>query len=264
MIVASSAGTLRPIDNHLLSSLSREERERLWGHLEPVSLALEQPVYGMGGSREHVYFPITCVISFRYGMEDGSTAEMGMVGNNGMIGIASFLGGGTMQHRAVVQIAGLAFKMNARLLQAEFARGGLLQRALLLYTQSFLTQVSQTAVCNRLHSVEKRLCRWLLSIHDLVDVDELLITQEAIARNLGARRESVTVAAGRLQDAALIHCSRGHIRILDRLRLEHAACECYRVVRNEFGRLLDRSQSYLPKPVSCVAVGLVSQRCTQP
>jgi len=163
---------------------------------------------------------------------------MGLTGNDGVVGIALFMGGGTMPNRAVVQSGGLAIRMRAKVLQSEFARGGKFQRLLLRYTQALLTQISQTAVCNRLHSVEQQLCRWLLLSHDRVPGDDLIMTQELIADMLGVRREGVTVAAGRLQDAAAISYVRGHIKIQDRKRLEETVCECYKVVRDEFDRLL--------------------------
>ena len=208
-----------------------------------MSFALGEVVYETGGHLEHIYFPTNAVVSLLYTMEDGSTAEMGLTGNDGVVGIALFLGGDTTPNRAVVQIAGDAFKMQARILREEFARGGPLQRVLLRYTQALITQISQTAVCNRLHSVEKRLCRWLLLCHDLVESEKLEMTQEFISNMLGGRRESVTVAAGHLQDAGLIHYSRGHIAILDRKGLEAAACECYAIVRGEFDRLFGAGSS---------------------
>jgi CRP-like cAMP-binding protein len=167
---------------------------------------------------------------------------MGLTGNDGVVGIALFLGGHTTPNRAIVQIAGGAFRMKAKILQGEFARGGALQQLMLRYTQALITQISQTAVCNRLHSIEKRLCRWLLLSHDRVESDELLMTQEFISNMLGGRRESVTVAAGRLQDAGLIHYSRGHISILDRKGLEATVCECYQVVKNETDRLVGETR----------------------
>jgi CRP-like cAMP-binding protein len=171
-------------------------------------------------------------------MEDGATAEMGLVGNEGMVGIALFLGGDTVPNRAVVQIRGSALRMKRQVLQQEFARAGLFQNSLLRYTQAFITQISQAAVCNRLHPVEKRLCRWLLLCHDRANSDELFVTQELIATILGGRRESVTVAAGHLQNAKLLRYARGHITILDRKGLEANACECYKIVKGEFDRLL--------------------------
>jgi CRP-like cAMP-binding protein len=171
-------------------------------------------------------------------MENGSSAEMGLTGNDGVVGIALFMGGGTMPNRAVVQSAGTAIRMKAKTLQAEFALGGKFQHLLLRYTQALITQISQTAVCNRLHSVEQQLCRWLLLSHDRVKSDQLIMTQELIADMLGVRREGVTVAAGHLQDVGAISYVRGHITILDRQRLEETVCECYRVVKDEFDRLL--------------------------
>jgi CRP-like cAMP-binding protein len=206
-------------------------------HLEPVTFALGDLVYDSGGPQGPLYFPMTAVVSLLYTMEDGSTAEMGLTGNDGVVGIALFLGGDTTPNRAVVQIAGGALRIAAKRLQAEFIQGGALQQVLLRYVQALITQISQTAVCNRLHAVEQRLCRWLLLSHDRVHSRELQMTQEFIAHMLGGRRESVTVAAGRLQDAGLIHYARGHITILDRPGLEATVCECYQAVRPEIDRL---------------------------
>jgi CRP-like cAMP-binding protein len=226
------------VENRLLAALPEEEYERLVPHLEHVSFALGEVVYESGGQLDHVYFPTTAIISLLYLMEDGSSAEMGLAGNEGIIGIALFMGGGTMPNRAVVQSAGGAIRMKARALQKEFALGSEFQRLLLRYTQALITQISQTAVCNRLHSVEQQLCRWLLLSHDRVKADDLVMTQELIADMLGVRREGVTVAAGRLQDDGAISYVRGHIKILDREKLEAMACECYKVVKDEFERLL--------------------------
>jgi CRP-like cAMP-binding protein len=223
--------------NRLLSALPLTERERLLPGLEHVEFALGDVLYESSGRLEHAYFPTGAVISMLYTMEDGATAEVGRCGSDGVVGVSLFLGGDTTPNRAVVQIAGGAVRMRARTLQAEFARGGALQQLLLRYTQSLITQVAQAAVCNRLHSVEKRLCRFLLLSHDCVQNDELFMTQELIAGILGGRRESVTVAAAHLQDAGLISYSRGRIHVLDRAGLERAACECYRVVRAETDRL---------------------------
>ena len=231
-------GSDGPIENQLLSALPAEEYQRLLPNLERISFSLGEVVYDLGGRLDYIYFPTNSVVSLLSGMEDGTTAEMGLAGNDGVVGVALFLGGNTTPNRAVVQIAGGAYRMKAKLLQEEFARGGPLQRLLLRYTQALITQISQTAVCNRLHSVEKRLCRWLLLSHDRVKSDDLLMTQEFISNMLGGRRESVTVAAGRLQDAGLIHYARGRIKIRDRKGLEAAVCECYRIVKDEFDRLL--------------------------
>jgi CRP-like cAMP-binding protein len=227
--------------NRLLSALMPDEQARLCPHLQHVRLQLGEIIYSSHRFLDYVYFPTGCVISLLYTTEDGATAEMGLAGKDGVVSVASFLGGGMVPNRAVVQIAGGALRVKASVLEGEFARGGHCHRVLLLYTQALLTQISQTAVCNRLHAIEKRLCRWLLLSLDRIDGDELQMTQEFIAYNLGGRRESVTVAAGHLQDAGLIHYSRGHIRILDREGLENAACECYGVVRDEFDRLLAKA-----------------------
>jgi CRP-like cAMP-binding protein len=223
--------------NQLLIALPFADRERILPSLERVELAPGEVVYESGGRLEHVYFPTSAVVSMLYTMEDGATAEMARCGSDGVVGVSLFLGGDTTTNRAVVQIAGGAVRMRARTLQAEFARGGPMQQLLLRYTQALITQISQTAVCNRLHSVEKRLCRLLLLSLDGVASNELFMTQELIANMLGGRRESVTVAAAHLQDAGLIRYSRGHIVVLDRAGLERAACECYRVVRVETERL---------------------------
>ena len=226
------------VENRLLAALPGEEYERFLPNLEPVAFSLGEVVYESGGHLDHVYFPTTAIVSLLYTMENGSSAEMGLAGNEGVVGIALFMGGGTMPNRAVVQSAGGAIRMKAKVLQDEFARGGQFQRLLLRYTQALITQISQTAVCNRLHSVEQQLCRWLLLSHDRVKTDELIMTQGLIADMLGVRREGVTVAAGRLQDLGAISYVRGHIKILDRERLEATVCECYRVVKDEFDRLL--------------------------
>lgn len=225
------------LENHLLRSLSAEEWARLSLSAQHVSLALGHVLYESGGLLNYVYFPTTCVVSCLYTMHDGSTAEMSLAGNDGVIGIALFLGGDTAPHRAVAQIGGDAIRVPARSLRAEFARNGSLQQILLRYTQALIIQISQTAVCNRLHSVEMRLCRWLLLCHDRVSGPEITMTQEYIANMLGGRRESVTIAAGHLQDMGLIHYSRGRIKILDRQGLEMMVCECYRIVEDEYDRL---------------------------
>jgi CRP-like cAMP-binding protein len=223
--------------NRLLGGLPVKEYDSLLPHLEHVSLPLGQLIHAVNQRSAYIYFPTSCVISTLYTTTEGATAEMGLAGRDGAIGIALFLGGDAMPGQAVVQIGGEAFRMAGRALKQEFARGGSLQRRLLLYVQAYVTQVSQTAVCNRLHSLEKRLARWLLLCHDRVDSNELVMTQEFIAGMLGGRRESVTVAAGRLQDAGLIHYARGRIKIIDRERLQATVCECYRIVKEEDDRL---------------------------
>ncbi|HWS55692.1 MAG TPA: Crp/Fnr family transcriptional regulator [Pyrinomonadaceae bacterium] len=234
----ADADTPDPTKNRLLAALPREEYERILPHLGHVSFALGDVLYESGGRMEHIYFPTTAVVSLLYTTEDGASAEMGMAGREGLVGVALFMGGGTMPNRAVVQSAGGAFRMRAKVLQDEFGRGDQFQRLLLRYTQALLTQMSQTAVCNRLHEIERQLCRWLLLSHDRLDSDELVMTQELIANLLGVRREGVTAAAGRLQEQGLISYVRGRIRILDRPGLEAAVCECYKVVRAEYDRLL--------------------------
>lgn len=228
----------QPTGNRLLSALPADQYVRLRPHLQMVEFALGEVIYEFAGQLDYVFFPTTSIVSLLYTMENGTSAEMGLTGNDGVVGIAVFMGGGTMPNRAVVQSAGAALKMKAKVLQDEFARGGKFQQLLLRYTQALITQISQTAVCNRLHSVEQQLCRWLLLSHDRLNTDELVMTQELIADMLGVRREGVTVAAGRLQDAGAISYVRGHIQILNRQKLEETVCECYQVVRDEFERLL--------------------------
>jgi CRP-like cAMP-binding protein len=226
------------VENRLLGSLPPDEYERLRPSLREVSLSLGEVVYEFGGQLDYVFFPTTSIVSLLYTMENGSSAEMGLTGNEGVVGIALFMGGGTMPNRAVVQSAGGALRMKAKVLQDEFARGGKFQQLLLRYTQALITQISQTAVCNRLHPIEQQLCRWLLLSHDRLQSDELKMTQELIANMLGVRREGVTFAAGRLQAEGLIKYVRGRITILDRKGLEAAVCECYQVVKDEYDRLL--------------------------
>jgi CRP-like cAMP-binding protein len=240
-----------PRDNRLFGGLSVKEYESLLPHLEHVSLPLGGLVHVVDERPTYIYFPTTCVVSTLYTTMEGATAEIGLVGRDGAVGIALFLGGDTMPCHGVVLIAGEGFRMRDKILQQEFAQGGSFQRRLLLYTQAYITQISQTAVCNRLHSLEKRLARWLLLCHDRVNSTELLMTQEFIAGMLGGRRESVTVAAGRLQDAGLIHYARGRIKIIDREGLEATVCECYRIVKEEDDRLfaLDRN------PQSSLGIG---------
>ncbi len=227
-----------PVENRLLASLPADQYKRLRPSLRPVSFSLGEVVYEFGGQLDYVFFPTNSIVSLLYTMENGTSAEMGLTGNDGVVGIALFMGGDTMPNRAVVQSAGEALSMKAKVLQDEFALGGEFQYLLLRYTQALITQISQTAVCNRLHSVEQQLCRWLLLSHDRVQADELIMTQELIADMLGVRREGVTVAAGRLQDAGAIRYIRGHIQILNRQKLEDTVCECYQVVKEEFDRLL--------------------------
>ena len=222
--------------NRILCGLPPQDRARLLAGLQPVSFALGDVVYESGDRQDHIYFPTTCVVSSIYTTEDGATAEIGLVGNDGVVGMPLFLGGETSLNKGVVVVSGSAYKMRVQTLREEFAAGGALQWLLLRYTQAFITQISQAAVCNRLHTVEQRLCRWLLMCHDRVQTDDLRMTQEFISNVLGGRRETVTVAAGRLQGAGVIRYSRGHITI-HRRRMEAAACECYSTVRSECERL---------------------------
>jgi len=227
-----------PRQNHLLDALPETEFERLLTHLELVTMPLGNVLYESGGRLDYVYFPTTCIISLLYVMENGASAEIAVVGNEGIVGVALFMGGQTMPNRAVVQSAGYAYRLRGPLMQQEFDRYGVLMRLLLRYTQALITQMAQTAVCNRHHSVDQQLCRWLLLSLDRLATDDLVMTQELIANMLGVRREGVTEAAGKLQQAGLIEYRRGHITVLDRPGLEARVCECYQVVKTEFDRLL--------------------------
>jgi CRP-like cAMP-binding protein len=227
-----------PLQNRLLAVLPKPERERVFPILEPVSLPLGEPLYESGDRLNHVYFPTSAIVSLLYELENGASAEIAVVGNDGIVGIALFMGGDTMPNRAVVQSAGHGYRLRGQILKQEFGRAGALQHLLLRYTLALLTQMAQTAVCNRHHSVDQQLCRWLLLSLDRLPGNELSMTQELIANMLGVRREGVTEAAGRLQEAGLIHYSRGRITVLDRPGLEARVCECYEVVRKEFRRLL--------------------------
>ena len=224
--------------NDLLRSLSAAELKRLAPHLEPFPMPLGHVVYESGRILDHVYFPTTAIVSLLYVMEDGASAEIAIVGNEGILGISLFMGGDTTPSRAVVQSAGNAVRLRAELLKSEFGRFGPTMHLLLRYTQALITQMAQTAVCNRHHSVDQQLCRWLLLSLDRLASNELSMTQELIANMLGVRREGVTEAARKLQDASLIRYRRGRITVLDRPGLESRSCECYRVVKTEFDRLL--------------------------
>ena len=229
-----------PLQNHLLASLPDEERARLFSQLELVPMTLGEVLYESGSRLRHVYFPTNSIISLLYVMADGASAEIAVVGNEGVIGIALFMGGETTPSRAIVQSAGQAYRLKGQVLKDEFGRSGAMQHLLLRYTQALLTQMAQTAVCNRHHSVDQQLCRWLLLSLDRLSASTLSMTQELIANMLGVRREGVTEAAGKLQAVGLIQYSRGQITVLDRPRLEARACECYAVVKKEFDRLLPR------------------------
>jgi CRP-like cAMP-binding protein len=227
-----------PSQNHLLAALPTAEFERLAAHLELVPMRLGEILYEPGGQLQHAFFPTTAIVSLHYVMASGASAEAAGVGNEGVVGISLFMGGDTTPSSAVVQTAGHGYRLESRLLKQEFQRGGLMQHLLLRYTQALITQVSQTAVCNRHHSVEQQLCRWLLLTLDRVSSRELVMTQELVASMLGVRREGITDAAGRLQHAGFIRYRRGHISVLQRSGLEVRTCECYAVVKKEIGRLL--------------------------
>jgi len=230
----------RPSENHLLAVLSDAD----WARVQPqpqltlIDMPLGQVVYESGDRLDHVYFPTSSIVSLLYVMEDGASAEIAIVGNEGLVGIALFMGGETTPSRAIVQSAGRAYRLPAAILKEEFRRGGALQRLLLRYTQALITQMAQTAVCNRHHSIDQQLCRWLLLSIDRLASNELEMTQDLIANMLGVRRAGVTEAALKLQDAGLIRYSHGHIELLNREGLEQRVCECYGVVKREFDRLL--------------------------
>ncbi len=227
-----------PKQNHLLAALPAEDYERLLPHLEAIRLPLGWVVYESGSMQDYEYFPTDSIVSLLYVMENGYSAEIAVVGNEGLVGISLFMGGESTPSRAVVQSAGEGYRLKASALKKEFARGGELQHMALRYTQALMTQTAQTIVCNRLHSVDQQLCRWLLLSLDRLPGSELRMTQELIADMLGVRREGVTAAAGALKAAGLIHYSRGHIAVLDRTKLEQRVCECYAVVKHEYDRLL--------------------------
>jgi len=228
-----------PSQNHLLAALPPADFERLAPYLELVPLALGQMLYEPDTQLRHAYFPTTAIVSLHYVTETGASAETAGVGNEGMVGISLFMGGDTTSSSAVVQTAGHAYRLDRNVLKQEFNQAGLLQRLLLRYTQALMTQMAQTAACNRHHSVEQQLCRWLLLTLDRLPKRELVMTQELVASMLGVRRESVTEAAGNLQNKGYIRYRRGHIAVLDQAGLETRACECYGVVKKELGRLLN-------------------------
>jgi len=227
-----------PNQNHLLAALLDTEFARIEPHLEFVSMLLGDVLSESGGKLHYVYFPTTSIISLHYLLENGGSSEIAGVGNEGVLGVSLFMGGDTTPSRAVVQTGGYGYRLKNDKLMEEFQRGELLQKLLLRYTQALITQMSQTAVCNRHHSVEQQLCRWLLLTLDRLPSNELTMTQELIASMLGVRREGVTEAAGKLQSYGFISYRRGHITVLDRKGLEGAVCECYGVVKKEFSRLL--------------------------
>ncbi len=227
-----------PKSNHLLAALPEAEWTRWLPQLESVKLALGSVLYESGTQQTHIYFPTTAIISLLYVMESGASAEIAVVGNEGAVGISLFMGGESTPSRAVVQSAGQGFRLKAEEIKDEFNRSGPVMHVLLRYTQALITQMAQTAVCNRHHSLDQQLCRWLLLSMDRLDGNELVMTQELIANMLGVRREGVTEGALKLQRAGLIRYSRGHITVLDRKGLENRTCECYAVVKKEYDRLL--------------------------
>jgi len=227
-----------PQQNYLLSHLPKADFERIEPFLELVEMPLGDVLYESGGRLQHVYFPTTSIVSLLYVLENGASAEIAVVGNEGILGISLFMGGETTPSRAVVQSSGHGYRLKSQVLKQEFNRAGVMMQLLLRYTQCLITQMAQTAVCNRHHSVEQQLCRWLLLSLDRLDSSELKMTQELIANMLGVRREGVTEAAGKLRRAGVIRYSRGRIVVLDRRRLEQEVCECYAVVKKENDRLL--------------------------
>lgn len=227
-----------PKKNHLLASLADEEWRRWQPLLEPIEMPLGHVLYESGKTLSHVYFPTTSIVSLLYVLENGASAEIAVVGNEGVVGISLFMGGGSTPSRAVVQSAGHGFRLKANAMKDEFDRGGAVLHLLLRYTQALITQMSQTAVCNRHHSLDQQLCRWLLLSMDRLEGDQLVMTQELIANMLGVRREGVTKGATELQNDGLIKYNRGRITVLNRPGLEKRVCECYAVVKNEYDRLL--------------------------
>lgn len=238
--------TPTPKQNHLLATLSDEVQQRLFPHLELVALPLGKALYESGDTLRHVYFPTDSIVSMIYVMEDGASAEISVVGNEGLVGIALFMGGESTPSRAVVQSGGHAFRLSGQRLKDEFNRHGELLVLMLRYTQALITQMAQTAVCNRHHSIDQQLCRWLLLSLDRLPSNQLCMTQELIANMLGVRREGVTEAAGKLQKLGVIEYSRGHITVLNRHQLEQLSCECYAVVKKESDRLLPYIQPASP------------------
>ncbi len=226
--------------NQILRALPAPERERLYPHLRLVPMPFGMVIYESGARLRHIYFPTDCIVSLLYLLEDGNSAEIAIVGREGAVGVSLFMGGETTPSRAVVQSPGYAYRLSGARLKQEFVRHGQLLSLLLRYTQSLITQMAQTAVCNRYHALDQQLCRWLLLSLDRLDSNELKMTQELLASMLGVRREGVTEAAGRLQKQGVIRYSRGKITVLDRMKLEKLSCECYAVVKKESDRLLGR------------------------
>jgi CRP-like cAMP-binding protein len=238
--------TDHPQRNLLLAALSPAELKRMTPHLQLVEMPLGDVVYESGRNQDYVYFPTTCIVSLLYVLENGASAEIAVVGYEGVVGVSIFMGGESTPSRGVVQSAGLACRLPSQFVMEEFRRGGAMQHLMLRYTQSLITQMAQTAVCNRHHSLDQQLCRWLLLSIDRLPSPEIVMTQELIANMLGVRREGVTEAAGKLQKAGVVIYRRGHIKVLDRERLEAMACECYQVVRLETARLLPQADPHKP------------------
>jgi len=230
-------GSAYPQQNHILEALPPADRERVFPHLKRVEMPLGMVLYESGDTLRHIYFPTDSIISLLYVLKDGASAEISVVGNDGAIGVALFMGGETTTNRAIVQSAGYAYRLSGKRLKAEFERHGEMLHVLLRYTQALITQMAQTAVCNRHHSVDQQLCRWLLLSLDRLPSNKLTMTQELIANMLGVRREGVTEAAGKLQKLGVIQYSRGQIEVLDRPGLAQLSCECYAVVKKETDRL---------------------------
>ncbi|WP_296447895.1 Crp/Fnr family transcriptional regulator [Rhodoferax sp. UBA5149] len=239
-----------PNQNHLLAALPTAEFELIAPHLELVAMPLGEVLYESGGQLQHAYFPTTAIVSLQYLTENGASSEIAGVGNEGLLGVPLFMGGNTTPSRAIVYTGGHGYRLKAQILTQEFQRAGVLQHLLLRYTQALMTQVAQTAVCNRHHSVEQQLCRWLLLTLDRLSSNELTMTQELIASMIGVRREGITEAAGHLQQAGYIRYRRGHITVLDRSGLESSVCECYAVVKNEFDRLLSDARNRQERPLA--------------
>jgi CRP-like cAMP-binding protein len=243
-----------PCQNHILDALPQLERERLFPHLKLVAMPLGMVLYESGAALRHIYFPTNSIVSLLYVMEDGSSAEIAVVGNEGAIGVSLFMGGETTPSRAIVQSAGYAYRLTGNRLKQEFNRHGEMLHILLRYTQSLITQMAQTAVCNRHHTLDQQLCRWLLLSLDRLSGNQLQMTQELIANMLGVRREGVTEAAGKLQKLGVIKYSRGRITVNDRPGLEKLSCECYAVVKRETDRLLTRTRLARSPPETLLAV----------
>jgi CRP-like cAMP-binding protein len=237
-----------PNANHLLAALPAEDFERLASHLESFPLRLGETLYGRGEQWHHAYFPTTAIVSLLYNTESGASSEIASVGKEGLLGTSLFLGGGTTPSSAVVQTAGVSYRVSANVLQREFKQGGNVQHLLLRYTQALATQIGQAAACNRYHTIEQQLCRWLLLTLDRSPSNQMVMTQELVAGILGVRRESITAAAGKLQRAGVLSYRRGHIAIIGRAGLEAGTCECYAVLKKEFRRLLSPTHTRVGIP----------------